>query len=133
MSISKQTVLDVVNEASIKMQDPNYTAMMVGGFVQEQGSAAQFLSAHADELGGPEQVVSAIFHAALLGLCFQRANNRSVPEMSFADLDRVSGDALAERLGKVQPALHEYIVSNVEEPKARDLLSLLALAMDLVS
>lgn len=133
MSITKQTVIDVVHEASVKMQDPNYTAVMVGGFVEMQNPAAQFLSAHADELGGPEQVVSAIFHAALMALCFQRAHNRSVPEMSFSDLDRVAGDTLAERLGKVQPALHEYIVSNVEEGKMRELLSLLALAMDLVS
>ena len=133
MSITKQTVVDVVNEASVKMQDPNYTAVMVGGFVQTQNPAAQYISAHADEIGGPEQVVSAIFHAALLSLCFQRANNRSVPEMSFADLDRVAGDELATRLAGVQPALHEYIFSNVEDAKVRELLSLLALAMDLVS
>lgn len=133
MSITKQTVVDIVNEASVKMQDPNYTAVMVGGFVQTQNPAAQFISAHADELGGPEQVVSVIFHAALLALCFQRGNNRSVPEMSFEDLDRVAGTDLAERLAGVQPALHEYIFSNVEEAKVRELLSLLALAMDLVS
>lgn len=133
MSITKQTVLEVVNEASVKMQDPNYSAVMVGGFVQTQNPAAQYISAHADEIGGPEQVVSAIFHAAMLGLCFQRAQNRSVPEMSFADLDRVAGSDLAERLAGVQPALHEYISSNVEDAKVRELLSLLALAMDLVS
>lgn len=133
MSISKQTVLDVVNEASVKMQDPNYTAVMVGGFVQTQNPAAQYISAHADEIGGPEQVVNAIFHAALLGVCFQRASNRSVPEMSFADLDRVAGSDQAARLERAQPALHEYIVTNVEDAKVRELLCLIALGMDLVS
>lgn len=131
--IAKQTVADVVHEASIKMQDPNYSAVMVGSFVQEQNPAAHYITAYADEIGGTEQVVSTIFHAAVLALCFQRSGGRSISEMSFEDLDRVAGNDVVERLQRAQPALHEYIVSNVEASKVRDILSLLALAMDRVS
>lgn len=131
--IAKQTVADVVQEASVKMQDPSYSAVMVGSFVQEQNPAAHYITAHTDEIGGTEQVVSTIFHAAVLALCFQRAGGRSVPEMGFEDLDQVAGDDLLGRLERAQPALHEYICSNVEAGKVRDILGLLALAMDRVS
>ena len=53
--------------------------------------------------------------------------------MSFEDLDLVaSGDALTE-LATRQPALSDFIVSNVESPAAQKLLALIALAMDHVS
>ena len=132
-AIPKQTVADVVQEASVKLQDPSYSAVMVGSFVQEQNPAAYYITAHADEIGGTEQVVSTIFHAALLGLCFQRADGRGIPALGFEDLDRVAGSDILERLERSQPALHEYICSNVEAGKVRDILSLLALAMDRVS
>jgi hypothetical protein len=131
--IAKQVVAEVVSEASIKMQDPNYSAVMVGGFVQAQNPTAHYISAHADEIGGTEQVVSTIFHAALLALCFQRAGGRGVPRIDFEDLDRVAGDDVIARLEREQPALHEYIDTNVENEKARDVLGLIALAMDRLS
>lgn len=132
MKVAKKTVAEVVAEASSKMQDPNYSAVMVGGFVQGQSPTAQFLSAHEQEVGGTEQVVNAIFHAALIALCFQRAEGRSVPQMSYADLDHVAGGDVVARVEQTQPAIHEYIVSNVEHDKARELLCLVALAMDWV-
>lgn len=132
-AIAKQTVAEVVQEASLKMQDPSYSAVMVGSFVQEQNPAAHYITAHADEIGGTEQVVSAIFHAALLALCFQRAGGRSLPAMDFEDLDHVAGSDVLERLQGKQPALHEYICSNVDDAKVREILGLLALAMDRVS
>lgn len=132
-AIAKQTVAEVVQEASLKLQDPNYSAVMVGSFVQEQNPAAYYITAHTDEIGGTEQVVNTIFHAAVLALCFQRAGGRSVPEMDFTDLDHVAGDDVLARLERAQPALHEYICSNIEPGKVRDILGLLALAMDRVS
>jgi hypothetical protein len=131
--VHKKTVAEVVAEASEKMVDPNYSAVMIGGFVQTQNPAAQYISAHQQELGGAEQVVNTIFHAALMALCYQRANNRTVPEMSFADLDQVAGDDVAERLRDLQPAVHEYIETNVDSQPVRDVLYLVALAMDWVS
>ena len=134
MRIDDKVVTEIVTEASTKMNDPNYSAVMVGGFVQSQNPAAQFVTAHESELGGADSIVSVIFHAALLAQCFQRANNRAVRPMSFEDLDSAAstGDPLGT-LAKRQPALSDFIVSNVEHPEARKLLALLALAMDHVS
>jgi hypothetical protein len=133
MIVRKKTVSEVVSEASLKMSDPNYSAVMVGGFVQTQQHTAQYITAHEQELGGTEAVVHTIFHAALLALCYQRANNRSVPEMTFADLDHVAGGDAAEQLASLQPAVFEYINSNVDSPEIRKVLYLVALAMDWAS
>ncbi len=133
MKIKKETVGEVVAEASTKMSDPNYSAVLVGGFVQEQGDAAQYLTAHADDMGGAEGVVNAIFHASLIGMCFQRAYGRSVPRMQFDDLDHVSGGDRAASLKKQQPHVLEYIETNVELPAMRETLMLLALCMESLS
>ena len=133
MKIPKDTVAAVVEEASQKMKDPNYSAVMVGGFVQEQPQAAQYISSYADELGGGEAVAGAVFHAALMALCFQRANNRSVRTMTFEDLDNVSEGDRKERLEKMQPAVLGYIEANVEGEVNQRVLMLLALAMDWVT
>lgn len=130
MKIDNDLVAKVVAEASAKMNDPDYSALTVGGFVQHQTPAAQFVSAHQDELGGAEAIVSVIFHAALLAMCFERASGRSIPPMSYEDIDAAArGDSL-ENLSARQPALASFIVSNVEHPEAKKLLALLALAMD---
>jgi hypothetical protein len=128
--VKKDTVAEVVKEASTKMTDPNYSAVMVGGFVQTQPQVAQYITAHAQDVGGAEGVAHVVFHAALVSLCFQRANNRSVPQLSFEDLDRASGDDGAERLKKRQPYVYEFLEQNVEDVPMRKVLALLALAMD---
>jgi len=134
MRIDDKTVQAVVAEASAKMSDPNYSAVAVGGFVQSQPPAAQFVTAHEPELGSAEAIISVIFHAALLAQCFQRASNRSIRAMSYEDLDAAAsfGDPL-ETLAQRQPALSDFIVSNIELPASKKLLALLALAMDHVS
>jgi hypothetical protein len=133
MLISEATMVAVVQEASDKMSDPNYSAVMVGGFVQTQAPAAQYISAHASELGGPEGVVNTIFHAALISLCFQRANKRSVRSIRFDELDHVATGDREATLREQQPAVLEYIEANIELPEMRKVLVLLALAMELVS
>lgn len=133
MKIPEQTLVDLVTEASRKMSDPNYSAVMVGGFVQSQKATAQFMSAHEDECGGPEAVVNAIFHAALLAEAFKRANNRTVPEMSYEDLDHAAEGERKEKLEKVQPAVLGYIEANVETDGMKRLLMLIALAMEWAS
>lgn len=130
MKIATEKVAEVVAEASIKMKDPNYSAVMVGGFVQTQHPTAQYVSAYEQDLGGTEAVVHVIFLASLVALCFQRAHGRSVPRMEFRDLDQVAGEDAAERLSERQPAIREYIDSNAESPVARKVLYLVALAMD---
>lgn len=133
MLIRETTVAEVVAEASTKMSDPNYSAVMVGGFVQGQSHAAQYISAHADELGGAENVVNAIFHASLIAECFKRANNRTVREMSFDELNHVADGDREANLREQQPAVLEYIVANVENEAMQRVLMLLALAMEWVS
>ena len=133
MRIAQSTVLEVVKEASGKMTDPNYSAVMVGGFVQTQPPAAQYISAHASELGGPEGVVNTIFHAALIALCFQRANKRSVRSIRFEELDHVASGDREATLRDQQPAVLEYIDVNVELQAMKEVLILLALGMELVS
>ncbi|HLU66234.1 MAG TPA: hypothetical protein VKZ63_08150 [Kofleriaceae bacterium] len=133
MLISQGTMVEVVQEASAKMTDPNYSAVMVGGFVQTQGPAAQYISAHAAELGGPEGVVNTIFHAALIAVCFQRTYRRSVRPIRFDELDHVASGDREATLREQQPAVLEYIEANVELPAMRQVLVLLALAMELVS
>lgn len=130
MKVPTEKVAEVVAEASVKMADPNYSAVMVGGFVQTHHPTAQYVSAFEEELGSTEAVLNVIFLASLIGLCYERATGRSVPRMSFRDLDLVSGDDADQRLLDRQPAIREYIDSNVESPVARKVLYLVALAMD---
>jgi hypothetical protein len=133
VQVPAETIAEVVKDVSEKMSDANYTSVLVGGFVQEQAPAAQYLSAHADELGGPEGVVHAIFHAAVVAVCFQRAHNRSLPQISFEELDRATaGDREAE-LKDQQPAVLEYFEANVESEPMRRVLMLVALAMEAAS
>jgi len=131
--IPDKVVVEVVTEASVKMSDPNYSAVMVGGFVQTQRAAADYVSAHETELGGAEGVVNCIFHAALVALCFQRANNRSVRVMEFDDLNHVADGDRKAALEQQQPAVAEYISQNIEDEGTRSVLMLLALAMEWVS
>lgn len=133
MRVPVDTVAAMVQEASAKMSDPSYSQVMVGGFVQEQPTVARYISAHAAELGGAEGVINAIFHAALLGKCIQKANNRSVRRISFDELDHVASQDREAMLGKVQPALLEYIHANVERAEMKRVLMLIVLAMDWVS
>ena len=130
MPIKKETVAAVVAEASQRMTEPNYSATMVGGFVQGQTSMVHYVSAHQDELGGPDGVVNVIFHAALISQAFKRGNGGRSRTVSFDDLDRASGGDSLALLAVAQPFVHGFIEENVESPVARSLLALLALAMD---
>ena len=129
MKLTKDQVAAVVNEASTKMSDPNYSALMVGGFVQSQTPVAQFISAHERELGGAEAIVSVIFHCALVAQCYQRAGGK-MRTLSYEDLDSASrGDPLF-LLEKKQLPLHEFIKANVENVEAQKLIAMIALAID---
>jgi hypothetical protein len=129
-AIKKETVAEVVAEASQKMNDANYSAVLVGGFVQAQTPIVQFVSAHEPELGGAEAIVHVIFHAALIGQVFARGHGRTPRMISFEDLDGASGGDSMAKLAKGQPFVHGFIEENVENPEARKLLALIALAMD---
>ncbi|MBL0216874.1 MAG: hypothetical protein IPQ07_23720 [Myxococcales bacterium] len=129
MKLTKEQVAAVVTEASKKMGDPNYSSVLVGGFVQGQTPVAQFISAHERELGGAEAIVGIIFHCALIAQCYQR-NGGKVRTLSYEDLDAAArGEPLA-RLEKAQLPLHEFIMANVENVEAQKLIAMIALAID---
>jgi hypothetical protein len=129
MKLTKEQVAAVVTEASQKMSDPNYSAVMVGGFVQSQQPVTQFITAHERELGGTEAVVSVIFHCALVATCFQRAGGR-LRALSYQDLDDAAAGEPLVRLEKAQLPLHEFIKANVENEDAQKLIAMIALAID---
>ena len=129
MPIKKDTVAQVVAEASQLMSEPNYSTTLVGGFVQAQPSIVAYVSAHEDELGGAEGVVSLIFHAALIAQMCARGNGGPVRTASFEDLDRASGGDSMELLQAAQPFIHGFIEENVESKVAQPILALLSLAM----
>lgn len=129
MKLTKEQVAAVVTEASQKMGDPNYSSVLVGGFVQAQTPIAQFISAHERELGGAEAIVGVIFHCALIAQCYQRNGGR-VRSLSYEDLDAAArGEPLA-RLEKAQLPIHEFIKANVENEEAQKLIAMIALAID---
>jgi len=129
MKLSQEQVAAVVSEASKKMSDPNYSAVMVGGFVQSQPQVSQFISAHDRELGNAEAIVNVIFHCALVAQCFQR-NGGKVRTLSYEDLDAAARGEPLVRLQKAQLPLHEFIKANVENEDAQKLIAMIALAID---
>ena len=129
MKIKQDLVETVVSEASTKMSDANYSAVLVGGFVQQQTPVAQFISAHERELGGAEAIVNVIFHCALVAQCFQRAGGR-IRTLSYEDLDAAARGEPLVRLAKAQLPVHEFICANVENVDAQKLIAMIALAID---
>ena len=129
MKLTQDQVAAVVTEASQRMSDPNYASLMVGGFVQSQTPVAQFISAHADELGGAEAIVNVIFHCALVAECFRR-NGWKGRELSYDDLDGAARGEPLPRLQEAQLPLHEFIKANVEQESAQNLVAMIALAID---
>jgi hypothetical protein len=132
MKLTKEQVAAVVTEASQKMTDPNYSAVMVGEFVQNQTPVAQFISAHERELGGAESIVNVIFHCALVAQCFKRSGGK-VRTLSYADLDDAARGEPLVRLEKAQLPLHEFIKANIENEEAQKLVAMIALAIDSAS
>lgn len=129
MKLTKEQVAAVVTEASQKMSDPNYSSILVGGFVQTQTPVAQFISAHERELGGAEAIINVIFHCALIAEAFKR-NGGKIRELSYEDLDAAARGEPLKRLHKAQLPLHEFILANVENEEAQKLIAMIALAID---
>jgi hypothetical protein len=129
MKLTKDQVAAVVQEASQKMSSPNYSAEMVGGFVQNQQPVSNFISAHERELGGAEAIVNVIFHCALVAQVYRRAGGK-IRTLTYEDLDGAARGEPLVRLEKAQLPLHEFIKANVENVDAQKLIALIALAID---
>ena len=129
MKLTKEQVAAVVTEASQKMGDPNYSSVLVGGFVQSQTPIAQFISAHERELGGAEAIVGVIFHCALIAQSYQRNGGR-VRSLSYEDLDAAARGEPLVRLEQAQLPIYEFIMANVESEETQKLIAMIALAID---
>jgi hypothetical protein len=129
MKLTKDQVLSVVTEAGQKMSDPNYSSAMVGGFFQHQQQVSNFISAHEQELGGTEGIISVIFHCALVAEAFRRAGSR-VRTLTYEDLDGAARGEPLPRLEEAQLPIHEFIQANVENVEAQKLIAMIALAID---
>lgn len=129
MKLTKEQVAAVVTEASQRMSDPNYSSVLVGGFVQLQTPVAQFISAHERELGGAEAIINVIFHCALIAEAYKR-NGGKVRTLSYEDLDAAARGEPLKRLEKAQLPVHEFIKANVENEEAQKLIAMIALAID---
>ena len=129
MKLTKDQVLSVVTEAGQKMSDPNYSSAMVGGFFQQQQQVSNFISAHEQELGGTEGIISVIFHCALVAEAFRRAGSR-VRTLTYEDLDGAARGEPLPRLEQAQLPIHEFIQANVENVEAQKLIAMIALAID---
>lgn len=128
-AIPEQLVAQVVSDISERMADPQYIQIAVGRFVQSQPAISQFLSARASAFGG-EAVIHAAFHSDIVSECFLRQLGRDMlPEVGFQDLDRVAQDGSLAKLADEQPAIANYLASNVEGDALRDVIALVARAL----
>ena len=134
-AIPEALVAEVVSYTSEQMsKDPGYAQMAVGSFVQAHPDVSRFVAANTDSIGG-EGVIHTVFHAEVLAECFRRHLGRELRAVRFATLDAaasVDGDAIT-RLSSSQPALADYVKSNVDEEAIQKLLALIALAFDRVA
>lgn len=132
MNLTQDQVAAVVTEASKRMGEANYSAMLVGDFVQSQTPITQFISAHEGDLGGAEAIVSVIFHCALVTECFRR-NGARIRELGYEDLDGAAKGEPLKRLEQAQLPLHEFIQANIEHEEAKKLVAMVALAIDAIT
>jgi hypothetical protein len=101
--------------------------------VQSQTPAAQFIGAHDQELGGAEAVVNVIFHCALVSTCFQISGGRTPRTLGYEDLDFAARGKPLDNLSKIQPAIADFIKTNIEHPSAQELVAMIAIAFDSMS
>lgn len=126
--IPENLVEQVVAQTSERMAaDAGYAQLAVGSFVQAQPSVSRYVTANTDSLGG-EGVIHVVFHAEVMAECFRSHLGRDVPPVGFAELDAASSGDRFERFREAQPALADYLQSNVEEEPVRDVLALIGLA-----
>ena len=75
------------------MQSPQYGELAIGTFVQAQPELTRFLSAHAEDLGGAEAVMHAVFHAQVSDRVLSKGPRRKTcPIVPFSLLDATHSD-----------------------------------------
>lgn len=129
-AIPEQLVEEVVTETSERMaKDPSYAQLAVGNFVQVHPNVSRYVTAHSEALGG-EGVIHVVFHAEVMAECFRRHLGRDLRSVGFPELDAAAAGDTGARFREAQPALSDYLASNVDEPPMREVLALIGLAFD---
>jgi hypothetical protein len=130
-AIPESLVAEVVSHTSEQMaKDPTYSQLAVGSFVEAHPDVSRYVTANTATIGG-EGVIHVVFHAEVMAECFRRHLRRELPPVGFAVLDAVASDGDATgRFAKSQPALADYVNSNVDEDPIRQILALIGLAFD---
>lgn len=119
---------EVVARTSERMSaDPNYAQLAVGNFVQQHPNVSRYVTANSDSIGG-EGVIHVVFHAEVLAECFRTHLGSDIPSVGFAELDAAAAGDREKRFREAQPALADYLRSNVEEEPMREVLALIGLA-----
>jgi hypothetical protein len=132
MPIPEKLVADVVSEVSERMNDPGYAQVAIGSFAQSHPDAGRYITAHLDELGSGEAVMHTVFHAEVLSECFRRHLGQELRPVRFRDLDAAATADVIAALQEREPALADYVGSNVDDEAMRRVLSLVGLAMSRV-
>ncbi len=109
------------------MKEADYATLAVGEFVQKQTSLAKYASANEKELGGTDAVIQLLFHAQVISACIVVERGQTIPTISFQQLDAVVSSPGS--LEETEPALQEYIETNVEGDAIKAMLCTFAMAM----
>lgn len=130
--VPESVVAEVVREVSERMGDPGYAQVAIGSFAEAHPDAGRYVTAQLDELGSGEAVMHTVFHAEVLNECFRRHLGRDLTPVRFRDLDRVArvGSDAFSTLRACEPALADYLASNVDAEAMQKLLALIGLAMN---
>jgi len=128
-AVPEAVVEQVVKAVSERLADPNYAQVAVGTFVQAFPDVSRFVTAHSDELGGGEAVIHVVFHAQVLAEAFEAHRKKAWAEISFVELDAAATDDPVKDFSKAEPALANYVASNVDDANVQKLLAHVGLAL----
>jgi hypothetical protein len=129
MDVSEQVVEQVVAQVSERMQDPKYGQLAVGEFLQRHPDVGRYVSARASKLGSEEMAIHAIFHAHVLAECLRSARERDARAVGFGELDAAYEGEPLQTLTDREPALADYVRSNVEGEEMQRTVALIGLAL----
>lgn len=129
MPIQEAQVEVVVSEVSRRMGEPDYVQNAVGAFVQAQPHISRYLSARGPKIGGGEAVVHIAFHSEVMAQCLRNHRGRALSIVDFHDLDAAAEGDAPGRFEKQEPALANYVASNIDDEKVRLELCRIGLAL----
>lgn len=128
MAINEGLVLEQVKAAAERLKDPAYAQVAVGTFVQDQPDISRYLTAQLGDADGGESLMQGVFHLEFMRNCFEAAYGSPPPQVSFRGLDSVVVPDPLEKLGAREPALADYLVSNIDSDTLRKLIAQVTLA-----